>query len=164
MSPAFNGPVDLFGFSGGAQLAHRFAMLYPETVDQLHLGSAGWYTLPCESTAYPYGLRCPEDTPKPWARRMRSGLRGFLQRDITVYVGDADTQRDDSLRSNPQLDRDQGDNRLARARNYVAHLNRRRSHHSIPGSARLVELPGCDHNFLQCVRRGALAARVCEAR
>jgi poly(3-hydroxybutyrate) depolymerase len=36
----------LFGFSGGAQFAHRFTMAYPERVARLVTGSAGWYTFP----------------------------------------------------------------------------------------------------------------------
>lgn len=35
------GPVDLFGHSRGAQLAHRFAMLYPHRVSALQLAAAG---------------------------------------------------------------------------------------------------------------------------
>jgi predicted esterase len=40
------GGVFLFGFSGGAQFAHRFALLYPERVVAAHAHAAGEYTLP----------------------------------------------------------------------------------------------------------------------
>jgi pimeloyl-ACP methyl ester carboxylesterase len=40
--------VILFGFSRGAQLAHRFAFFYPERVSSVVAISAGTYTLPTE--------------------------------------------------------------------------------------------------------------------
>ena len=47
--------VDMFGFSGGAQFAHRFALAHPQRVRRLALGAAGWYTMPDDSLRYPYG-------------------------------------------------------------------------------------------------------------
>lgn len=56
--------VLLYGFSRGAQLAHRFAMVYPELVLGVAALSAGVYTLPLDSIevegqtvvlVYPYG-------------------------------------------------------------------------------------------------------------
>ena len=48
---------ELFGYSGGAQFAHRFAMLYPHLVERLTVASAGWYTFPDNRRRYPYGTR-----------------------------------------------------------------------------------------------------------
>jgi pimeloyl-ACP methyl ester carboxylesterase len=75
---AFAGPVDLFGHSGGAQLAHRFAMLYPQKVAGLHLAAAGWYCLPDVSMVYPYGIGA-DATPESltWARRHGEALPAF---------------------------------------------------------------------------------------
>src|SRR5947209_5500527 len=39
-------PVDLIGFSRGAQVAHRFALFFPEDVDRVVAFSAGTYTMP----------------------------------------------------------------------------------------------------------------------
>ncbi len=161
MAPELREPVDLFGFSGGAQLAHRFAMLYPERIGKLQLGAAGWYTLPDDSASYPYGLCSAEGTERPWSRRMRSGLGRFLEREITVYVGQNDTLREDSLRVNAALDAQQGPHRVARAQNYVACIRRQQEQRGLPVTARLVELPSCDHSFRTCATRGDLAARVC---
>lgn len=41
-----DGDVDLVGFSGGAQFAHRAAMVTPARVRSLATISAGWYTFP----------------------------------------------------------------------------------------------------------------------
>lgn len=48
--------IHLFGFSGGAQFAHRFMMLHPERVAAVAIAAAGWYTLPAPSLQYPYGI------------------------------------------------------------------------------------------------------------
>ncbi|MCK5083199.1 MAG: hypothetical protein KAR31_09865, partial [Candidatus Omnitrophica bacterium] len=47
----------MHGYSGGAQFAHRFAILHPDKVEAVVLGAAGWYTFPCYSTDFPLGLR-----------------------------------------------------------------------------------------------------------
>jgi pimeloyl-ACP methyl ester carboxylesterase len=163
LSPTFAVPFDLFGFSGGAQLAHRFAMLYPELIGDIHLGAAGWYTAPDLSGAYPYGID-DTDNQQPWGRRMRSGLPAFLSRNITVYVGDQDIERDKALRCNTQLDHQQGRNRVERARNYIGRINAQQADLALPVTGRLRMLPGCGHSFTECVQRGALADLVCAAR
>ena len=99
IDPILVGQVDLFGHSGGAQLAHRFAMLYPHKLGRLHLAAAGWYCLPDSSMAHPYGLGV-DATPVSltWARRHQLALPAFLRLPVRVYVGTADDQRDDALR------------------------------------------------------------------
>lgn len=47
---------EMFGYSGGAQFSHRFAMLYPHRVMRLVLGAAGWYTMPRADLAFPLGI------------------------------------------------------------------------------------------------------------
>lgn len=162
MDNAFNGPIDIFGFSGGAQLAHRFAMLYPEVVGDLHLGAAGWYTFPQETSPYPYGVGDCPNRQDSWSRLMRSGLQRFLRRRISVYVGSNDTTRDASLRRNPQVDEQQGMNRLERARRYVASINHAQAALKLPVTAQLEILEGCDHSFSACAEQCGLALRVCE--
>jgi pimeloyl-ACP methyl ester carboxylesterase len=41
--------IFLYGFSGGAQFAHRFAMLYPEKIKGLSIAAPGLVTLPDET-------------------------------------------------------------------------------------------------------------------
>src|SRR5262249_36145694 len=47
--------VMLLGFSRGAQLAHRFALAYPERTRAVAAVSAGTYTFPGKTFAFPYG-------------------------------------------------------------------------------------------------------------
>jgi len=161
MDSAFHRPLDIFGFSGGAQLAHRFAMLYPEAVGDLHLGAAGWYTFPEDTVEYPYGIGDSPHGRQRWSRLMRSGLRSYLQRRISVYVGENDTAREESLRQNLQVDEQQGAHRLERARRYVAAVNDVQAALGLNTTAQLTVLQDCDHRFSACAQQGELAYRVC---
>lgn len=162
MDKVFEGPIDLFGYSGGAQLAHRFAMLYPETAGDLHLGAAGWYTFPDADVAYPYGCADADEKSARWSRRMRCALPHFLQRRITVYAGSKDIERDAALRTNPMVDRLQGTHRMERAERYVNALNEQQLRLGLSATSRLNVLADCDHSFSACAERGSLALLVCQ--
>jgi len=142
------GPVRLFGFSGGAQMAHRFAMFHPERVARLCISSAGWYCLPRSDLAWPYGLG-------EGAGRPAVGP-GFLDIATTVLVGSRDTRIDSSVRQDPVVVEHQGHNRLRRARNFVRAMNQFAQAQGHPGRARLVTMPGVSHEFAQCVEEGNL--------
>jgi pimeloyl-ACP methyl ester carboxylesterase len=158
-------PVDVFGHSGGAQLAHRLAMLYPHRVAALHLAAAGWYCLPDDSMPYPYGLAPGTDAfAANWARRKSAALRDFLQIPVCVYVGTQDVTRDDALRKTRALDARQGPHRLARARTYVAALKAAARDHGLPPRARFIEMTDCDHDVVRAITRNNLAARALDAR
>ena len=158
--------VDLFGFSGGAQFAHRFALLHPERVGRLAVCSAGWYTWPDASVAYPYGL-----APEP--RRLRRGkpsngprfrpkLAAFLQIPLLVLVGERDVERDLTLRKEPALDRRQGLNRVERARRWSDSLRDLATQLGVRADVRLRLLPDCGHSFEDSVRHGGLTDAVAE--
>lgn len=154
---AMAGPVDLFGHSGGAQLAHRFAMLYPHKVRQLHLAAAGWYCLPDRTMAYPYGLGA-DATPGSltWLRRHSQALPAYLRLCLRIYVGTNDTDRNDTLRQAPHLDQIQGPNRLARAATYVKHFRTAAQAHGIRPDIALTHLPGVTHDVAEAIRSAAL--------
>ncbi len=161
IDPSLAGQVDLFGHSGGAQLAHRFAMLYPHKVARLHLAAAGWYCLPDSSMAYPYGLGVDAaPVSLTWARRHRQALPAFLRLPVRLYVGTADDQRDDALRQSPQLDRGQGPTRIARAETYVARFRAAALTSGATPDITLTRLPGVAHDVAQAIRQGNLAALV----
>lgn len=104
----------LFGYSGGAQFAHRFAMAHPSRVASTVLVGAGWYTFPNEEDPYPYGL----DTRRGgFALRLDAGA--FARVPQHVIVGDLDVRRDSSLRRSKRLDRTQGLTRVERAQRWV---------------------------------------------
>lgn len=156
-------PVEVFGFSGGAQLAHRFAMLYPHMISSLHISSAGWYTLPRSDIPYPYGLSTEGAEAKGliWQRRMMQGLDAFLRLPISISVGSLDNQQEDpSLRKNDVLNATQGSDRLMRARSYQDAIEAAAKERGVTASVRFNELPGCGHDAIQCIETGGLIARV----
>lgn len=157
----FSGRVDLFGHSGGAQLAHRFAMLFPHRVGRLNLAAAGWYCLPDTSMAYPYGLGA-DATPDTltWARRHQGAMPEYLRLGVRVFVGTQDTVRDASLRQTPDLDRLQGLTRLARAETYVARFRAAAQARGIVPDIALTRLPGVTHDVAQAIAEAGLARLV----
>lgn len=156
-------PVEVFGFSGGAQLAHRFAMLYPHVVSSLHISSAGWYTLPRSDVPYPYGLsdRGAQEKDLIWRRRMMRGLDAFLRLPISISVGGLDNQREESgLRRNDVLDASQGCDRLTRANSYRDAVEAAARERGVAPSLQFHELPGCGHSAVHCIEAGGLVDRV----
>ena len=140
------GRVALFGFSGGGQFAHRFALLHPRRVRACVPVSSGWYTLPDPALAWPLGLKdLPGGPLDPAAAEVPFHL----------VVGQRDTGSDDALRHDPEIDRLQGTDRRSRARSWRRAL--RAAGWNRAGS--LTVLPRTRHNFA-CAHRRGLAATV----
>ena len=146
---------DLFGYSGGAQFAHRFALLYPQRVRRLTLAAAGWYTFP-DDCPYPYGLASPRRPTRAWGPHVEAGLIHLLERPIQVCVGELDNQPDALTRTGPDIDRQQGRDRLARAANWVDAMQRAGEARGIETDIRLYRLPGVGHDFRDCIRQGGV--------
>ena len=148
--------VDMFGFSGGAQFAHRFAMAHPQRVRRLSLGAAGWYTMPDRSLSYPFGVRDA------------NGLDGVRLDVITaarlptlVLVGERDNStEDEELNQSKRVCRRQGANRRERAHSWVQEMNNFATKRGDSPATRLLVLPGVDHSFHAAVLEGALGAHV----
>lgn len=150
---------DLFGFSGGAQFAHRFAMLHPERLNHLFLASAGWYTFP-DLAPYPYGLGVSSGSVEARALRMQSKLDDFLRLPVEVCVGERDNRRDPNTRTGTEIDRQQGRDRRARASRWAEAIAIEAAVRGIRSQVRYAVLPACGHDFRRCVRRGGLLDRV----
>ena len=146
-------PFHLFGHSGGAQFAHRFASRYPGDVQSVCLSAAGWYTQPDPQRSFPEGLHDPDFGPA------RGRLRAWLGIPTLVTVGSLDRERDDSLRRNPELDAEQGADRVTRARRWVEACRSRAAALACPFRFEFRELPGAGHAFRECHDAG-LAAEV----
>ncbi|WEX78896.1 hypothetical protein PYH37_003841 [Sinorhizobium numidicum] len=157
--------VDLFGFSGGAQLAHRFAMLYPQHVAALHVAAAGWYCLPDDSVPFPMGLRTEANMVPPGesdiAGLMLAQLSAFLKLPLRIYVGEDDRLRDPALRRDRRIDALQGRDRVARAHAFAAAFKSAAHARGIVPTLSFTVLPGCGHDFPQCAQAAGLAAQVC---
>ena len=147
------GPVDLAGFSGGAQFAHRFAWLFPHRVGRLTVASAGWWTFP-DAAPFPYGLGRGERKPADAARWFRANTPDFLDRDIAVAVGERDCRPDGQTRTGAALDAQQGPDRLTRARRWIAALRAAAERYGLEPRITLSVLPGAGHDFLDCADAG----------
>lgn len=128
----------LFGFSGGGQFAHRFALRHPERVGSLALAAAGWYTMPSHALRFPFGLG---------GFAAEASLVQFLAIPSVVYVGAGDTQRDPALNRKARIDRLQGRDRVSRARSWVDAINSEAKQRLMPSPAEFVLLDGVGHSF-----------------
>ena len=135
----------VLGFSRGAQLGHRFALLYPERVAAAAVFAAGSYTLPDQGAdlTFPFGLTdCPRYTGhSPDWPKLRD--TPFL-----VGVGANDAAGDGLPRA---WDRYEGRTRVERAGAFVDHLKRA----GVPADLRL--FPGVGHELRPEMQAAAVA-------
>lgn len=149
--------IYLFGFSGGAQFAHRYAMAHPHRVARAVVAAAGWYTFPDPRTPYPYGIGPSQELPS-----LRFDPAEFLRVPIAVLVGAQDSTNE-SLRRNEEVDRQQGVTRFERARNWVAAMRAAARAHHLDPLVTFVEVDGIHHSFRQFMQEGRLGERVFDA-
>lgn len=155
LSDADVAQVLLFGYSGGAQFAHRFAMAYPERVRSAVLAAAGWYTFPDEDAPYPQGL----DT-RPIGADLHFNRRSFTRVRYHVMVGQLDTARDNSLRCSKRLDHVQGHNRIERAASWVSAMSQLPFEEQGQAPPSFLMLPKVGHSFTDAVEKADLPKRV----
>jgi pimeloyl-ACP methyl ester carboxylesterase len=99
---------DIFGFSAGAQFAHRFMLIKPDaSVGKIVASAAGWYTVPDASITFPYGIdESPIENVTP---------ASYFSTDFTIQIGTLDSDPNaPALRRNAVVDQ-QGTNRYDRA-------------------------------------------------
>jgi len=142
--------IRLFGFSGGAQFAHRYLLAHPHRVARAVVAASGWYTFPDRMRRYPYGLRMGRSL-----QGVHFSPEQFLRVPIKVLIGDRDTGAT-NLRSIPHLDEQQGANRVERARRWVAAMRAAASAYGLRRRVSLTEVPGIDHSFSAFCERGEL--------
>lgn len=136
----------LFGFSGGGQFCHRFAMLHPaETVAAVSV-AAGWYTFPTDA-AFPMG------TGPSKSGELKPDLSGFLRVPVLVAVGSRDTDRNETLNQQADIDERQGPNRLVRAQRWVAAVNGIAASRGISAPVRFGLLKGAGHSLRECITK-----------
>lgn len=141
----------VYGFSRGAQLAHRFGIFYPERVESVAAISAGSFTLPSENrdtTAgaapmkMPYGI---SDLELYLGHVMNSAELKKVS--FLIEVGENDNQPDEVPR---QFDPYVGKTRVERARAFQNELL------SDGISARLIIFPNTGHQMTNDMIKSAL--------
>lgn len=151
LTGASAGRFHLFGFSGGAQFAHRYALAHPGRIARAAVAAAGWYAFPDTATPYPYGIGLPPGTGLP---DVRFEPDRFLRVPITVFVGTADTTSK-NLRRNPAVDRQQGTTRLERAERWTAAMRRAAESRGLEPLVTCERVPGVGHSFREFMEAGA---------
>ena len=135
-------PLHIFGFSGGGQFTHRYAMFYPKRVARMVLAAPGWYTFPDPDRRYPLGLRSADVWP-----HLKFSPAKFLKIPSLVLVGDEDDIRDDDLNKSRQIDAFQGLNRVERAERWVNAMRALARAYDVPADFRLEMVPNANHAY-----------------
>ena len=147
--------ISLFGFSGGGQFVHRYAMAHPECVQRVVIGAAGWYTYPDTSCKYPYGTGAT-----PRLKGIDFNVKQFLQVPACVLVGQWDIKHDPGLNQSARIRRQQGTTRLERGRRWVDIMNITAMAHGMDTPYTFSILPGVDHSFTLAMKNGRLGEQV----
>ncbi len=143
----------IFGHSAGSQFVHRLLMTRPDApVERAVAANAGWYTMPDDGTAWPYGLG--------GSGFEVAGLAGLLQLPVTVLLGDADTITTSSnLRRTPEAML-QGPHRFTRGHTFHAAARSAAESLGVPFGWALDTVPGAGHsNALMAPRAAEILAR-----
>lgn len=135
-------PMHIFGFSGGGQFAHRYAMFYPSKIARMVLGAPGWYTFPDPERQYPLGLRSAEEWP-----HLKFFPEKFLRIPSLVLVGDNDDIRDDDLNTSRRIDAFQGLNRIERGERWVNAMRSLARAYQLPFDFRIEPVPNANHAY-----------------
>lgn len=127
---------DMYGHSAGAQFTTRYVTFMKDTrINKAICANAGWYTMLNTDIAFPYGLRNSPIT----------DVTHTLNKDVTVLLGENDTDPNDSdLRNTPET-LEQGPHRLARGNYFYNHAKDLASSLSANFGWSLVTVPGVSH-------------------
>jgi hypothetical protein len=129
----------LYGHSEGGQFVHRLVWFLPEArFAKAVAANPGWYTMPDLAVAFPYGLANSPAT--------EGSLKRSLERNLTVLLGDRDTDVDHpQLRKTPQA-LAQGRHRLERGENFFKQSSERCAALKCQFGWQLKLVPGAGHS------------------
>ena len=152
-----NRKLSLFGYSGGGQFVHRYAMAYPSDVFKAVIAAAGWYTFPDPATEYPFGI-------KRSARLQDINFSPscFLSVPMCILVGEHDNIRDQDFRQSPFLDQNQGITRIERGRRWAKVMAAAARSYNMHTAYRFKMLPKAGHSFFECMQQGEMAKHTFE--
>lgn len=135
-------PLRIFGFSGGGQFGHRYAMFYPKRVETLVLAAPGWFTFPDPDQHYPLGLRSTKEWPK-----LHFSAERFLKIPTLVVVGEEDDLRDADLNKEREIDAFQGFNRIERGERWINAMRALGRAFAVPTDFRFETVPNANHAY-----------------
>lgn len=132
----------LYGHSEGGQFVHRLVWFLPEArYAKAVAANPGWYTMPDLAVAFPYGLAKSPAT--------ESSLKRSLERNLTVLLGDHDTDSDHAqLRKTPRA-LAQGRHRMERGQNFFKQASERCAALKCQFGWQMKFVPGAGHSNAQ---------------
>ncbi len=144
----------IFGHSAGAQFVHRYLTFTgAPKADLIVAANSGWYTLPTEAEAFPYGLGGtglpPADLGRAFAKK------------VVILLGEKDVVQDRNFRMTAEAMR-QGGTRLDRGKFYFAAAKEASEKLRVPFAWRVVLVPGVGHD--NAGMAGAAAELVADGR
>ncbi len=145
----------LFGFSGGAQFAHRFVYAWPDDVCSVALAASGWYTAPDANVRFPYGTGKTAKLPG-----LEFDAQNLANTPTLTLVGDRDRFRDPALRQVDRVDFVQGRNRVARARWFHGAIKSLADASGTAVEHSIEFLDNTAHDFGEAVYQGGLAGKL----
>ncbi len=102
----------IYGHSAGGQFVHRFVLFMPDARYKLAIAAnSGWYTMPTQEVAYPYGLGGTEVD--------EAQLEKVLQRRLVLLLGSDDTDTESSSLKKTSEANAQGPHRFARGKEFI---------------------------------------------
>ena len=150
--------IHLFGFSSGAQFAHRYAMAYPQRVAFAVIANAGRFTMPDPAQKFPRGIRSTSKLPG-----LLFDPEAFLRVPMKVFVGKRDDGGTTLPRRSSRPDRETTRAlRAERARQWVAAMNEAGRERELDLQIDCEELPDRIRSFRSSVLRAGLAERAFE--
>ena len=138
----------IYGHSAGSQFVHRLLMTRPDApVERAVAANAGWYTMPTEEVRWPYGLG--------GSGFALSSLADRFQQDVTILLGDQDTDPNHpGLRRTPEA-LEQGPHRLARGHTFYRVAEAAAESLGVLFAWMLETVPGAEHRNSQMTPRAA---------
>jgi pimeloyl-ACP methyl ester carboxylesterase len=143
----------LFGHSAGGQFVHRMALLMPEArFSRAVVANAGYYTRPLDAAAaggfaYPYSLGGTPATD--------TTLRAALGKQVTVMLGERDTNPEHRQLNRSVGAEEQGATRFARGQHFMADIRAVAARLGVTPQWREITVPGVAHQQDRMARAAA---------
>jgi len=133
----------IYGHSAGAQFVHRFLLFAPDArFDAAVSANAGWYTMPSDEVAFPYGLRTETGAILVSEERIRDAV----ERPVVILLGEEDNDPEAShLRRNEEADA-QGLHRFERGHAFFETARERADEFGAAFNWSIQSVPGVGHS------------------
>ena len=131
---------DIFGFSAGAQFAHRHFIFKPnDKYNRVIAASSGWYTVLDNTIDFPYGTRLsPEET---------TNYTSLLEKPLTIMIGSDDNDLNSAGLRHNDFAVAQGLHRVDRANYFYAESQKIATDLGVSSNWRIQILPNVAHDF-----------------